>query len=35
VCGVLEGMKKEELVGNVTAVLNKAAEAGGNAVRVY
>jgi diguanylate cyclase (GGDEF)-like protein len=35
VCGVLEGMKKEELVGNVMTVLNKAAESGGNSVRVY
>src|SRR5208283_156158 len=35
VCGVLEGMRKEDLVGNTTAVLNKATEAGGNVVRVY
>ena len=35
VCGALEGMRKEELVGNAVAVLNKAAEAGGNAVRVF
>lgn len=35
VCGVLDGMKKEELVGNTITVLNKAAESGGNAVRVY
>ncbi len=35
VCGALEGMKKEELLGNTAAVLNKAAEAGGNAVRVF
>jgi diguanylate cyclase (GGDEF)-like protein len=35
VCGVLDGMKKEELVGNTITVLNKASEAGGNAVRVY
>ncbi len=35
VCGVLEGMRKEDLVGNTAAVLNKATEAGGNVVRVY
>jgi diguanylate cyclase (GGDEF)-like protein len=35
VCGVLDGMKKEELLGNTVTVLNKAAEAGGNVVRVY
>ncbi len=35
VCGALDGMKKEELLGNTITVLNKAAEAGGNAVRVY
>jgi diguanylate cyclase (GGDEF)-like protein len=35
VCGALEGMKKEELVGNTTAVVNRAAESGGNAVRVF
>jgi diguanylate cyclase (GGDEF)-like protein len=35
VCGALEGMKKEELLGNTAAVLNKASEAGGNAVRVF
>ncbi|MBI4546791.1 MAG: diguanylate cyclase [Ignavibacteriae bacterium] len=35
VCGVLEGMKKEELIGNTVTVLNRAAEAGGNAVRVF
>lgn len=35
VCGALEGMKKEELLGNTTTVLNKAADAGGNAVRVF
>ena len=35
VCGALEGMKREELVGNTVAVVNKASEAGGNAVRVF
>ncbi len=35
VCGVLEGMKKEELLGNTVTVLNKASEAGGNVVRVF
>lgn len=35
VCGALEGMKKEELLGNTTTVLNKASEAGGNVVRVF
>lgn len=35
VCGALEGMKKEELLGNTAAVLNKATDAGGNAVRVF
>lgn len=35
VCGVMDGMNKEELLGNTIAVLNKAAEAGGNAVRVF
>jgi diguanylate cyclase (GGDEF)-like protein len=35
VCGTLEGMKKEELLGNTAAVLNKATEAGGNAVRIF
>lgn len=33
--GVLEGMRKEELVGNTIAVLNRATEAGGNTVRVF
>ncbi|HLA99820.1 MAG TPA: diguanylate cyclase, partial [Bacteroidota bacterium] len=35
VSGVLEGMRKEELVGNTTAVINRATEAGGNTVRVF
>lgn len=35
VSGVLEGMRREELVGNTVAVLNRAAEAGGNTVRVF
>ncbi len=35
VSGVLEGMRKEELVGNTIAVLNRASEAGGNTVRVF
>jgi diguanylate cyclase (GGDEF)-like protein len=35
VCGAMEGMRAEELIGNTVAVLQKAAETGGNAVRVY
>lgn len=35
VCGALEGMKKEELLGNTVTVLNRAADAGGNVVRVF
>ncbi len=35
VCGALEGMRKEELLGNATAVINRASEAGGNTVRVF
>ncbi|MBI4811008.1 MAG: diguanylate cyclase [Ignavibacteriales bacterium] len=35
VSGVLEGMKKEELIGNTIAVLNTASQAGGNVVRVF
>jgi diguanylate cyclase (GGDEF)-like protein len=35
VCGALEEMKKEELLGNTAAVLNKATESGGNAVRIF
>jgi diguanylate cyclase (GGDEF)-like protein len=35
VSGVLEGMRREELVGNTIAVLNRATEAGGNTVRVF
>lgn len=35
VAGALEGMKKEELVGNTIAVLNTAIQGGGNSVRVF
>ncbi len=35
VAGAMEGMKKEELVGNSVAVLNAASQAGGNVVRVF
>ena len=35
VCGALDGMRIEELIGNTTTVLNKATEDGGNAVRVF
>jgi diguanylate cyclase (GGDEF)-like protein len=35
VCGALEGMKKEELLGNATTVLGAASQAGGNVVRVF
>lgn len=35
VCGALEGMRKEELLGNTVAVITRASEAGGNAVRVF
>jgi diguanylate cyclase (GGDEF)-like protein len=35
VCGALEGMHREELLGNAVTVLNRAAEAGGNLVRVF
>ena len=35
VCGALDGMRKEEFVGNTLAVLNKAVDAGGNVVRVF
>jgi diguanylate cyclase (GGDEF)-like protein len=35
VAGALEGMKKEELVGNTIAVLNTAMQGGGNTVRVF
>jgi diguanylate cyclase (GGDEF)-like protein len=35
VAGALEGMKKEELLGNTVAVLNAASQAGGNVVRVF
>jgi diguanylate cyclase (GGDEF)-like protein len=34
-CGALEGMRKEELLGNTLTVLNNAFEAGGNTVRVF
>ena len=34
-CGALEGMRKEELLGNTLTVLHNASEAGGNAVRVF
>ncbi len=34
-CGALEGMKREEILANTTTVLNRASEAGGNAVRVF
>ena len=34
-CGALEGMRKEELLGNTLTVLNSASEAGGNSVRVF
>jgi len=35
VSGAVDGMRKEELVGNTSAVLNNALLAGGNAVRVF
>ncbi len=35
VAGALEGMKKEELIGNTVAVLGTASQAGGNVVRVF
>mgnify|MGYP005833863161 FL=1 len=35
VAGALEGMKKEELIGNTSAVLGTASQAGGNVVRVF
>jgi len=35
VSGVLEGMRREDLVGNTLAVINRATEAGGNTVRVF
>ncbi len=34
-CGALDGMKREEILANTTTVLNRASEAGGNAVRVF
>ncbi|TLY28287.1 MAG: diguanylate cyclase [Ignavibacteria bacterium] len=35
VCGALESMRKEELLGDAAAVLHKATASGGNAVRVF
>jgi diguanylate cyclase (GGDEF)-like protein len=35
VAGAIEGMKKEELVGNTIAILNTASQTGGNVVRVF
>jgi diguanylate cyclase (GGDEF)-like protein len=35
ICGLLEGMKKEELLAGTSQVLSKAMEKGGNLVRVY
>ncbi len=35
VCGALDGMRREEFVGNTSAVLSKAVDAGGNVVRVF
>jgi len=35
VAGALDGMGKEDLLGNTSAVLNKASESGGNTVRVF
>jgi diguanylate cyclase (GGDEF)-like protein len=35
VAGALEGMKKEELIGNTVAVLGTASQSGGNVVRVF
>jgi diguanylate cyclase (GGDEF)-like protein len=35
VCGALDGMRKEELLGNAAAVIHRASEAGGNTVRVF
>jgi len=35
ICGLMEGMKKEELMAGTSQVLLKAREKGGNLVRVY
>jgi diguanylate cyclase (GGDEF)-like protein len=35
VCGVLDGMRKDELLGNTLAVIHRASEAGGNTVRIF
>ncbi|TAK58196.1 MAG: diguanylate cyclase [Bacteroidetes bacterium] len=35
VCGAVSGMKREELLANTVTVLHRAAETGGNAVRVF
>ncbi len=35
VCGALDGMRREELIGNASAVMHRASEAGGNSVRVF
>ncbi len=35
VCGVVQGMKREELFANTVTVLHRASETGGNAVRVF
>lgn len=35
VCGALEGMTKEQLLGNTLTVMNRATESGGNSVRVF
>lgn len=35
VCGALEAMKADEMLGHATAVLHKGMETGGNTVRVY
>jgi diguanylate cyclase (GGDEF)-like protein len=35
ICGLLDGMKKEELLAGTSQVLTKAMEKGGNLVRVY
>lgn len=35
VCGALEGMKTDEILGHASAVLHKGMEAGGNTVRIY
>ncbi|MBI5215810.1 MAG: GGDEF domain-containing protein [Ignavibacteriae bacterium] len=35
VCGVVQGMKREELFASTVTVLHRATETGGNAVRIY